>query len=346
MREKDATKSPERERPRETLLEIVNGFMLSQCAYVAAKLGIADMLSAGDKTADELAAAADADPASLYRILRTLASHGVFYEKEAGEFSLNPMADYLRSDSPESLRGWTIMHGEHFLWQPYGAILHSVRTGKPAFNHVFGMNGFEYLGDRPEAAAIFNDGMRSVSADKFGAVADAYEFSEIGTLVDVGGGPGGLLAAILRANPHVKGILGELPHVLEGAKKCFDEAGVADRCEYVSIDMFEGVPSGGDAYAMANVIHDWDDEHCITILENCRSSMNDGGRVLLIELVLSPRNEPHVSKFTDIEMLVMTEGGKERTESEYRRLLEAAGFRLSRVVPTESPYSVIEGVEA
>ena len=317
MSRKRAANSEYETPPREALLRMNNAQMISQALYVAAKLGIADMLKEGPESCDELAASCEVHSPSLYRILRTLASVNVFCELEDRRFSLTPMAELLRTNVPDSLRGWTIMRGEDFLWKPWGEILYSVKTGKPAFDHVFGMPVFQYFGDNPAAAALFDDSMRSVSAQKYQAVVDACDFSLVRTIVDVGGGNGGLLTAILNENPKVKGVLCDLPHVMEGARKHIEAARLADRCESVSIDMFESVPAGADAYIMANVIHDWDDDRSILILKNCRRGMRDTGKVLLVELVLSPRNESHLSKLVDLEMLVMTDGGKERSEAEY-----------------------------
>lgn len=339
--------SPEKENvPREQLLQLLNAYIISQALYVAAKLGIADQLKDRPKHVHELADPSGADEFSLYRILRTLASEGVFCELDNQCFSLTPMAELLRTDAAGSLRGWAIMRGEPFLWKPYGEILHSVKTGKPAFNHVFGMQAFRYLEKNPEASAVFDEAMRSISAQKYRAVADAYDFSATKTLVDVGGGNGGMLTAILSKHPGLKGVLAELPHVVEGARKQIEAVGLGARCACVEIDMFKSVPTGADAYIMGNVIHDWDDERSVLILQNCRRAMVDGGKVLLVELVLSRRNDPHLSKLADVEMLIMTEGGKERTEEEYADLFDAAGLRLSRIVPTDSAWSVIEAVAA
>lgn len=330
--------------PREALLQIVNAPMLAQCVYIAAKLGVADHLKDGPRECEELAAATNAHAVSLHRILRCLASFGVFHEDDAGRFSQTELSKRLRSDVPDSVRGWAILRGESFLWQPWGQILHAVKTGQSAFIHSFGMDWPQYFGQHPEAASLFDDAMRSISAEKYEAAAKAYDFSEVNTIVDVGGGNGGLLTAILSANPHMRGTLAELAHVVDGARDHLAAAGVSERCECVAIDMFERVPAGADAYIMANVIHDWDDERSITLLGNCRQAMQENGRVLLVEMVISPRNQPHLSKLADIEMLVMTDGGKERSESEYGVLYEAAGLRLARTIPTESPWSVLEGV--
>lgn len=344
MPRRRAPKTKTESAPREALLQMTNAYMISQALYVAAKLGIADLLKGGPKTVRDMASSSGVDEFSLYRFLRTLASEGVFCELDDQCFTLTPMAELLRADATGSLRGWAIFRGEPFVWKPYGELLNSVRTGRPAFDHVFGMPVFQYFENNPDAAAIFDEAMRSVSAQKYHAVADAYDFSAIKTLVDVGGGNGGMLTAILSKYARLKGILSELPHVVEGARKRIQAAGLAARCECVEVDMFKSVPAGGDAYIMGNVIHDWDEERSVLILQNCCRAMVDGGKVLLVELVLSPRNEPHLSKLADVEMLVMTEGGKERTEDECGQLFEAANLRLSRIVPTESPWSVIEGV--
>jgi hypothetical protein len=330
--------------PRVALLQMINAYMISQALYVAAKLGIADLLKDGPKSCDELAASCRAHSASLYRVLRTLASVNVFSELGPGCFRLTPMAEVLRTDVPDSARGWAVFRGEKFLWHPWGELLYSVKSGKPAFNHVFGMEPFQYLEQNPEIASIYDDAMRSISAQKYQAVADAYDFSQVGMIVDVGGGNGGLLTAILNKHTKVKGVLAELPHVVESARKHIEAAGLADRCQCVSIDMLESVPVGGDAYIVANVIHDWGDEPSISILRNCRRGMLEIGRVLVVEMVVPPGNEPHLSKFIDLEMLVAHEGGKERSEVEYQQLFEKSGFRLTNVIPTKSPWSVVEGV--
>lgn len=330
--------------PREALLQIVNSPMLAQCLYVAAKLGIADLLKDGPRSSAELAAATQVHARSLYRILRALAGFGIFAEDDEQRFALNPMADPLRSDVPGSARGWTIMRGEDFLWQPWGQILHAVKTGESAFDHVYGKHSWDYLAEHPEASAIFDDAMRSISALKFKAVAEAYDFSGVDSIVDVGGGNGGMLTSILTSNPHMTGIVADLPHVVEGARKNIETAGLSDRCSCVAIDMFEEVPEGADAYIMANVIQNFDDDHGVVILNNCRRAMKEGGRVLVVECVIPGPNEPHLGKLADIEIFIMTDGGRERTKQEYQALYEAAGLRVRRVVPTDSPWSIVEGV--
>ena len=332
---------PNAPNPREALLQMVNSYMISQALYVVAKLGIADLLADGPKSADEIAAVVDCHPPSVYRVLRSVAAVGVFAEGEDGRFELTPMGDLLKSDTEGSLQGWTVIRGEPFVWRPWGEILHSVKTGRSAFGHVFEQPAFDYLGENQDDARLFDNAMRSISHGKFEALAEAYDFSGVKTLVDVGGGNGGMMTAILKANTHLKGTIAELPHVVDHATERMEEAGLTERCECVPVDMFESVPAS-DAYIMGNVIHDWDDERSITILSNCRKAMRDDGRVLLVEMVLTPGNEFHLGKLVDIEMLVMTDGGLERTEAGYQKLFESAGLRLHAVHETPTPWSIVE----
>jgi len=332
---------PNAPNPREALLQMVNSYMISQALYVVAKLGIADLLADGPKSADEIAAVVDCHPPSVYRVLRSVAAVGVFAEGEDGRFELTPMGDLLKSDTEGSLQGWTVIRGEPFVWRPWGEILHSVKTGRSAFGHVFEKPAFDYLGENQDDARLFDNAMRSISHGKFEALAEAYDFSGVKTLVDVGGGNGGMMTAILKANTHLKGTIAELPHVVDHATERMEEAGLTERCECVPVDMFESVPAS-DAYIMGNVIHDWDDERSITILSNCRKAMRDDGRVLLVEMVLTPGNEFHLGKLVDIEMLVMTDGGLERTEAGYQKLFESAGLRLHAVHETPTPWSIVE----
>jgi hypothetical protein len=324
------------------ILNLIMGKWVAQALYVAAKLGIADLLKDGPRPCDELARANQVDTSSLYRILRALASVGVFAEEGDRRFALTPMAECLRSDVPGSLRSMAIMGGEEWHWRPWGDILASVKTGERAFDRLYGSGLFEYLGQDPGAAAVFDGAMTGWSGQTASAVAAAYDFSGIGTLVDVGGGQGKLIATLLKANPGMKGILYDLPQVMDGAREALASEGVADRCRAVGGSFFEEVPEGGDAYVLRHIIHDWADEPATTILANCRRAMGGAGRILLLEMVIPPGNDPDLGKKLDLEMLVMA-GGRERTEAEYRDLLSAAGFRLERIVPTPSPLSVIEG---
>ncbi|MBA2702839.1 MAG: methyltransferase [Blastocatellia bacterium] len=328
--------------PPVAMLQMISGFWISRAVYVAAKLGVADHLSDGYRTIDELAAATGTHAPSLYRVLRALASVGVFTEDGKRGFALTPLAETLRTDVSGSLRAFaTVELGEEH-YPAWGELLHSVRTGEIAFDRAFGMPVWEFFEQNPENAKTFNDAMTGMTLAVNDAVLSSYDFSSIGKMIDVGGGHGSLIASILKAHPEMRGILFDAPPVIEGARRRLQDEGIAERCEAIAGDFFESVPGGGDAYILKWIIHDWDEERSITILKNCHRAMAENGRLLLVEAVVPHGSEPHFSKFIDLNMLVMT-GGRERTEDEYRKLFEASGFRLTRIIPTESPMSIIEG---
>ncbi|HEY8106350.1 MAG TPA: methyltransferase [Gemmatimonadales bacterium] len=328
--------------PFDTMRQMVTGCLVSQLTYVAAKLGIADRLADGPKTAAQLAAAVDAHPQSLYRVLRALAALGVFTEDADGRFALTPLAGPLRRDVPDSLHAFALMWGDTF-WPACGSLLHCVRTGQTAFDHLHGMGAFEYMHQHPQAAEIFDEAMSNLTRVQAAAVVAAYDFSGVRTLVDVGGGKGTLLAAVLRANPGMRGVLYERPDVLPAARRALEDEGMLARCELKRGDFFASVPEGGDAYTLKDVVHDWDDERASAILVNCARAMGRQARLLLIERGLPPRNVSGPGKMVDVVMLAMT-GGRERTEPEYADLLSRAGLRLARVVPTGSESMVLEAV--
>ncbi len=327
--------------PPVQLFEIATGFMKAQAVYVAAKLGIADLLKDGPKKVDELASITGAHSNSLYRLLRALASIGVFAEKGDGNFEITPMASALQSDTPMSLRPYVLLLGDKSWRDPWGNLLHSVKTGEAAFDHMFGMSYSEYLETHPDMAKTFNECMSSVSKAHNPAIVGSYNFSPFQKIVDVGGGHGSLLTAILKANPKLTGILFDLPHVVNSIDKSNVEIG--GRCEIIGGDFFEEVPAGGDAYILKQIIHDWNNELSIKILQNCHKAMAEEGRVLVIEAVIEPSNTQSISKFFDVHMLVTAPGAKERTESEFRSLFNAAGFELSKIIPTPSSFCIIEG---
>ncbi len=329
--------------PPLVMVQMMTGYVVSQAIYVAAKLGIADLLKDGPRSSDELAKSVGADARSLYRVLRSLASLGVFTETNEKSFALTPLAETLRTDVPGSLHAMAVWMNEPFHWRVYEEMLHSVKTGKLAFEHVFGMEAFPYFVQNPEVAKIFDNAMTSFSLMTAPAVTAAYDFSVIKKIVDVAGGHGLLLSSILKMNPHLEGVLFDMPSVIEGAGRLIEEAGVANRCAKVAGDFFESVPAGGDAYIMKHIIHDWDDERSLVILRNCHRALVENGKLLLVEVVIPPGNEPSLGKLMDIEMMLLP-GGTERTEAEYAELFAAAGFRLTKVVPTGSPVSVIEAV--
>ena len=331
--------------PDAILMQMLFGAQMQRSVCLAARLGVPDLLAEGARTAEELAARTDTHAPSLYRLLRTLASIGVFTEDAEKKFELTPISALLRSDAPNSVRDFAVMMGEDWIWQAWGALPYSVKTGGVAHEKAQGMGSFEFFQSNAEAGKVFNAAMTNFTRAVIPAFVEAYDFSRISRLVDVAGGHGLLLAGVLKANPHLRGVLFDLPFVIEGASRLLDGEGVSDRVELVSGSFFESVPAGADAYMMKHIIHDWDDESSIKILQNIRSAMSEDGKVLIVEMVVPEGNEPHPSKALDILMLVM-EGGKERTRDEYRKLLEAAGFRLTRVIPTKSPYSVVEGERA
>ena len=326
-----------------TLLDMMVGKWVSRAICAAAELGIADLLKDGPLSSAEIAARIGTAEDGVYRLLRALARIGIFTESEGQEFALTALGTCLRSDVPESMRGYARFLGHDFTWGPWGQLVHSVKTGRPACDFVFGMPAFDYARKHPEVAAVLNAGMTSLSAIETLGVVNAYDFAGVRTLVDVGGGQGWLLASILTANPGMRGVLFELPHVLESARSLLEREMVSDRCETVSGDFFAAVPKGGDAYIMKRVLHDWDDERSIRILRNCRQAMNPGGKILVVEVVVDSPNASTFATFLDLQMLVMT-GGRERTVKEFQVLYETAGFKLARIVATRAPVSVIEGI--
>lgn len=331
-------------QPTEALLQMIVAPWVSRAIYVAAELGIADLLKNGSQSSDELAKATGVDARSLYRLLRALASVGVFAEGNVGYFELTPLAACLRSERNDSLRGYAIKSGQIWDWQPWGYLLETIKTGKPVFKNLFGVEIFEYLAAHSEAGKIYDEAMSSFSAKRISAITCEYDFSTIHNLVEVGGGRGSLLASILNANPTIQGVLFDLPHVIEGAKHLITSQGLLDRCQLIAGDFFESVPSGGDAYLLKHILHDWDDERAIKILQNCRSVMQPSTKLLVVEMVIPQGNEPFFGKLLDLQVLLNYQGGCERTETEYQTLFKAAGFQLTKIVPTSSPLSVIEGV--
>ena len=329
--------------PAAQLMQYITGAWVAQAVYAAAKLGVADHLKDGPKPVADLATAVGVAAEPLHRLLRALASVGVFIPTADGGYALTPAADLLRTDAPGSLRAVATMYGEPWHRAAWSAIGYSLRTGKPAFDEVHGAPIFDYIPKHPEVGAIFDAAMTGFTSMAAQSVLGAYDFTAIGTLVDVAGGHGSLLAAILKAHPQMQGVLFDMPSVIAGAPQGghLARAGVADRCQLVGGDFFQEVPPG-DACVLKHIIHDWSDAHAVRILTSCRKALRPGGRLLLMEMALPAGNEAHFGKWLDLEMLMMTQGGRERTEAEYRTLLEKAGFRLTRVVPTPSPTSVIE----
>jgi len=310
------------------------GAMAAQAVYVAAKLGIADLLAKVPKTIEDLAAATHTHGPILRRLLSALACMGLFEEDGAGRFHNSELSETLRSDHPESIRPWAIMLGAPFIWRPAGELMQATSATQPVFSSLFGEGFFNYLGTHPEDAKIFGAAMAASSRATAAAVIATYDFSRFKRVVDVGGGQGAFLAGVLAANPNLRGVLFDLPAAVAGAS-VLRNGDFAGRCEIVAGNFFEGIPKGGDAYVLKGVIHGWSDENALKILKNCRASMEPDGTLILLEVVLD--GEPGRAML-DLLMLVLA-AGRERTESDFKALLEQAGFSLSRVIPT--PWSAL-----
>ncbi len=328
--------------PHVKMLQIIMGQWTSGAVSALARLGVADHLDSGPKSAEELATKVGAKPDLLYRLMRATASLGILSEGPDGKFSQTPMSAALRSSATPSLRHVATFMYDEWHTRGWGMLEHTVRTGERALEHIYGMPAFDYLGKNPEAGSNFNRGMTDLSTMDAPAVADAYDFSGIQTLTDVGGGHGLLLATILERYPSMKGTLYDQPQVIEGAKGG-PTARMKDRVTLSGGNMFESVPPGADAYMMKYIIHDWADDLCIKILKACRAGVNKGGKLLVIDSVVPPDNSFTFAKVADLEMMLFP-GGKERTEKEFRDLLAASGWKLNRIIPTASHICIIEGL--
>jgi tRNA A58 N-methylase Trm61 len=322
---------------------LIMGFRTTQLLYVAARLGIADKLADGPHDACTLASAVGAHPRALYRLMRALASVGLFTETADRRFELTPLGQTLRRDAPGSLRDVALIYGDEWVWSAYGSLSHSVMTGRPAFEHVHGQTFYHYLRNRPDAAATFDRAMTAFSDQEAAAILEAYDFSGASTLVDIGAGQGALMAAILRAYPDARAILFDQTAVVEHALQVAAAAGVTARVTIAPGDFFERVPAGGDLYLLKSVLHNWEDPEAIDILRNCRDVMSHGSRLLIVERVVPDSNASSEAKLFDINMLVVS-GGLERTATEYENVLAAAGFELSRVIATQAAVSILESV--
>ena len=327
------------------LRSLILGCVVSRAVQVAAELDVATHLRDGAKGATEIATLCGAHGPTLSRLMRALVSLGVFTEND-DRFANNALSELLRSDVPYSMRAWARMFGMDIQWSATHALLHSVQTGEPAFEHVFGEENFSYLSHHPDEARLFDEAMVSVSALINQAIIDAYDFSSFATLVDVAGGYGSTLCTILTEYPDLKGTLFDLPHVLVKARAFVDSKGLRDRCSLLQGTFLEGVPKGGDAYFMKHILHDWDDERCLQLLRNCHAAMPDHAKLLVCEKVLPEDNGAPYTRVMDLVMLLNTPGGRERTEPEYRALLQKTGFRLARVIPTKADNSILEAVKA
>jgi hypothetical protein len=325
--------------PQAQLMQYIVGKWISKPIYVAAELRIADLLADGPKDIAELARASHSHAPFLYRVLRALASVGIFAENDDNKFELTPMAEQLKSDAMRSI---ALMFNADWSDQAWLYFLDSIKTGDTAFEKAHGLPVSDWLENNPNAAKVFNEANAIKAAGSHRAIIDAYDFSGIRKLTDIGGGLGVLMIEILKANPHMNGIVAELPSVIREAKNLIQQDGFVDRCDVMECDFFEEIPPGSDAYLLSNILHDWPDERCQIILKNCREAMEKNSRLLVVEMIIPPGNEPSISKLLDLEMMVTT-GGRERTEQEFKDLFESSGFRLTKIIATDGNVFILEG---
>ena len=328
--------------PDQMILQILMGKLISRVLTAVVDVNVADHLVDGPKSTADLAETTDSNEDALYRMLRVLSAYGIFQENEDRVFANNGASALLASETQGSLRDMVRWINCKPAWEAWGRLDFSLKTGKPAFDEVFGKQVFDYFKEDEVTADIFHSAMTAFSSMTAHAVADGYDFSGLQTIVDVGGGHGALLSAIVPTIPGLTGIVYDLPEVVQGA----DLGELAEKISTRGGSFFDGVPEGADAYIMQHIIHDWSDEHCVTILGHCRESMAEGGKVLVLEQVITNAPESAFGKLMDIEMLAMTDGGRERTEAEFEALFAEAGLKMTKIVPTPSPVCVVEAVKA
>lgn len=325
------------ETPRQELFRMILGYKSTQALYAAAKLGIADHLVHGSMRADELAKKVGANPKALLRLMRHLAALGIFTQDDSAKFGLTPLGELLRDDNPESMRYGAIFAGEEN-YKATGELLHTVRTGETAFNHLYGKGHFDWLTDHPDESSTFNKAMAQ-SLRRLGNPLESYDYSGKQLIVDVGGGRGDLITSIMRANPELKGILFDLPQGVGEAQSLLKTKGVIDRCQIIHGSFFNSVPEGGDVYVLSRILHDWPDDKAATILANCRKAIKEDGTLLIRDNVLTDRDQ--AGSEIDVTMMIMT-GGQERTESEWKNLLHSTGFTLARIYKKEGQLDLVE----
>ena len=324
------------------VVELLRGFVVAKTLYLAADLGLADLLSDGPLHATDLAARANADVDAVTRVVEALCSVDVFVENGDGRYGLGPLGHALRTGVRGSVRNWVLANGGP-IFRAFADAGHTVRTGRPAYEVTYGTGFFEFLEHHPDERAVFDAAMDDRSRQAAEALVEAYDFDGVGTVVDVGGGSGTLLKVILERHRGIDGVLFDRPEVVEAAAEGVARAGLDARCRLVGGSFFEAVPTGGDLYVLSWILHDWQDAEAATILRACRRAMTPGSRLLVLEAILPPGHEPHISRFGDIVMLVAL-GGRERTLAAYEGLLAASGFRLERTIAIRDPRTVLEAV--
>ena len=332
--------------PEAMIMQFATGGFVAQALHTAASLNIADLLTTGPRTADDLASETEVQAEPLYRVLRSLAMLGIFTEVSDRTFANTPISDTLREDSPVSQKAMVLMIGDPEHGKVIGNMLYSVQTGKPAWEHVHGVPVFEYFFEvNKPAGNVFNQAMTSASRQAIPAILATYDFSGAATIADIAGGVGHLLGAVLQKHANARGVLFEIPQVLASAPAMLDSYGVSDRVELVAGDFVESIPVAADIYMLKHIIHDWYDEKCHRILSNIRESMPDGARVLILDAIIPPGDVPHPGKILDLEMLI-SPGGMERTAEQFDSLLTSAGFKMTQAIPTPSPIGIVEAVKA
>jgi hypothetical protein len=331
--------------PQVMMLQMANAYRTSQAIHVAATLGIADHLTDGAKSIQDLAQATHTQPQALYRLLRALASMGIFAETETGDFELTPRAETLKTSAPNSLRNYAIVIGEEWHWQMWDDLLYSVKTGHPAFDHQHNMEFTDYYNQNPTVAEQFDRAMVSLLENMDASILTGYDFSNFKTVVEVGipGSYGKLMARLLNEYPNLQGIIVDLEPGITATRSCLESQRVLDRCQVMAGDPFEAMPSG-DLYILKNFIHDLNDDRARVILNHCHAAATTNAKVLLVEMLVPPLNEPGLSKIVDMEALIMSDGGYERTETQYKSLLASAGFTVTNVISTRSPFSIVEAI--
>jgi hypothetical protein len=343
MNEQPSTQPAQQQDPLQQLMQIATGYVPNAALWVVAELNVADLLAKGAQPVSELAKKTNTNEDALYRCLRLLAMTGIFAETQPHHFALTPSAELLRSDHPQSMRDMVVWIADPFHYKIAADLLHSVKTGQPTVEHVTGKPAFEYFSSDAVEFDRFHRAMTTMSAMAIFPAVEAYNFSDYRTIVDVGGGHGFALCTILQKCPDTHGVLFDMQDIIPGGQERIKQNKLDHRCQTAAGDFFQSVPAGGDLYFMKHIIHDWEDSKAITILQNCRKALKGKptGKVVLLEFVVPTGNEPHMSKVIDIEMLFFP-GGEERTEQEFRELFAKAGLRMTRVVPTKSPFCVIE----
>jgi len=327
--------------PPAQLMKYIVGHLISKPIYVAAELGIADLLADGPKSIEELAQASQSHAPSLYRVMRALASVEIFSEIEKKRFELTPMAEYLKTNAMRSI---ALLFNSDWSDKAWSHLLESVKTGNTAFEMAHGMPVTDWLVNNPQAAEVFNEANAIKAAGSHRAIVNAYDFSGIKTLTDVGGGLGALMAEILKANPNIEGTVLDIPSVIQKTREIIKASSLGNRLKAIECNFFKSIPKGSDAYLLSNILHDWPDDKCIQILNNCRKAMNDDSELLVMEMMIPLGNEPSIAKLLDLEMLVTT-GGRERTEAEFRELLKTSGFKLTRIIPTNENVYIMEALK-